>query len=89
MATSVKNGALITAGSTADTEYSISSPAFSNVIAIEVVSSAGGIQFSMGEAIDSGQRLYTTGQKLFLTRALNYNLHAKATNNADTFSITL
>lgn len=89
MATTIKNGALVTAGATTDIEYVFSSPVFGSVLAIEVVSSAGGIQLSMGEAVDTNQRLYTTGAKLFITKGVNYNLHAKATNSADTFSVTI
>ncbi|MDW0189334.1 MAG: hypothetical protein QOA70_06750 [Nitrososphaeraceae archaeon] len=88
MATTIKNGALVTAGTTTDIEYIFSSPVFSNVILIEVVSSAGGVQFSIGEAIDSSHSLFVTGAKLILTCGSNYNLHAKATNSADTFRVT-
>ena len=88
MATAIKNGALVTCGDTSDKEYVFNGPVFSNLLAIEVVSSSGGIQFSVGEPVDTGNSLYTTGAKLLMTVGPNYNLHAKGSSGADTFRVT-
>ena len=89
MATSIKNGQLITAGSTSDTEYVFSSPIFGTTLFIEVVSSSSGIQFAVGESIDSSHALWTTGAKFPITINTGVNLHAKASNSADTWRVTV
>jgi hypothetical protein len=91
MATSIKNGELVTAGSTNDTEVQIvSSLSFIGPVItafIEVVS--GTVQFSSGEAITPQHRAWATGSKFPMSFENGENLHFKAASANDTFVITI
>lgn len=88
----IKNGYLVTAGSTAEQQYIISDIVNINSngteLAIEVVSSAGGIQFSVQDAIDANHALWVTGAKIIITVPWNKTFRVKATNSADTWRVT-
>jgi len=91
MATSIKNGQLVSLGNTNDTELSIGDTAMYlklyTTAFIEVVS--GTIQFSSGEAITSEHRAWPAGSKFPLSFINGLNLHAKQASGADSFVITI
>lgn len=91
MATTVKNGELVSAPDTNEQEIAFSDAAVipKELYAfIEVVS--GTIQFAVGESITAAHRAWPAGSKFTISfRHFNRNIRYKAANAAETFVITI
>jgi hypothetical protein len=87
----IRNGELVSIGSTADTELNIADSStylkLYSVAFIEVVS--GTIQFSSGENITSAHRAWPEGSKFPMSFVNGSNLHVKQGTSGDSFVITI